>query len=214
MLDFEPAGRRPCTACHGRKVRCDKKTPFTPCTRGGRICVYPQPRPRARRVKKTTINDVASRVSQLEMTVSAVPQSLEARPAVEVPDQRHIQTSYSGDSAPHSKSETEYRSPVNGEVLLHPGSLSCYFNEVFLSRVIDQVRVSHPSYSEMTNCVLGTRCPDCLDNTRECIFSTTHRHLHFAVQSNGHPFEPTPLHSHLLLPSHTVHSYAAVESLR
>ncbi|KAK0384739.1 hypothetical protein NLU13_7217 [Sarocladium strictum] len=62
---------RSCVICHRRKVRCDKQSPCSQCSHGGFSCVYPQPGP-VRRVRKTTITDVASRISDLERTVAAV----------------------------------------------------------------------------------------------------------------------------------------------
>ncbi|KAH7131115.1 hypothetical protein EDB81DRAFT_807945 [Dactylonectria macrodidyma] len=63
---------RSCVICHRRKVRCDKQSPCSQCSRGGYSCLYPQPGPAVRRVRKTTITDVASRISDLERTLVAV----------------------------------------------------------------------------------------------------------------------------------------------
>ncbi|KAH7123271.1 hypothetical protein B0J13DRAFT_152178 [Dactylonectria estremocensis] len=63
---------RSCVICHRRKVRCDKQSPCSQCSRGGYSCLYPQPGPVPRRIRKTTITDVASRISDLERTLVAV----------------------------------------------------------------------------------------------------------------------------------------------
>jgi hypothetical protein len=62
---------RSCIICHRRKVRCDKESPCSQCSQSGYSCQYPQAGP-VRRVRKTTITDVASRISDLERTVAAV----------------------------------------------------------------------------------------------------------------------------------------------
>lgn len=137
--ESEPRGKS-CAVCRRRKVRCDKKIPCTPCTRGGRACVYPQPGPAPRRARKTTMNDVASRISELEKTVTVVSRARDAYPTVTSGTSPYPPTSSNDDLVQRVESGTEYSSP-NGEVLLRNGSSSQYFNEVFLSQVIDQACV-------------------------------------------------------------------------
>ncbi|KAF7558192.1 hypothetical protein G7Z17_g121 [Cylindrodendrum hubeiense] len=70
---------RSCVICHRRKVRCDKQSPCSQCARGGYTCLYPQTGPPVRRVRKTTITDVASRISDLEKTLIAVSREQEVQ---------------------------------------------------------------------------------------------------------------------------------------
>lgn len=63
------ASLRSCHVCHHRKVRCDKKQPCTPCSRSGKACTYPPAGQPVRRPRKTTMADVASRISQLEKSL-------------------------------------------------------------------------------------------------------------------------------------------------
>ncbi|GJD01330.1 fungal specific transcription factor [Colletotrichum higginsianum] len=62
---------RSCHLCHRRKVRCDKKLPCASCIRGGFQCYYPPVGQPVRRVRKTTIADVANRISDLEKSLVA-----------------------------------------------------------------------------------------------------------------------------------------------
>ncbi|KAF4445867.1 hypothetical protein F53441_10428 [Fusarium austroafricanum] len=71
---------RSCTVCHRRKVRCDKKSPCSGCIRSGFECSYPPAAPPARRPRKTTINDVASRISEMEKTIEAFKAGKESSP--------------------------------------------------------------------------------------------------------------------------------------
>ena len=117
-----------CVTCRRRKVRCDKRSPCTPCTRGGHGCSYRPSEPRARRVRKATINDVATRISELEKTLSTV------SPAYPFETPRLRATSPPPEPAP-----TRRCASPSGEILLERGSSSQYFNEVLVSRVIEQV---------------------------------------------------------------------------
>ncbi|KAJ1330813.1 C6 transcription factor AsaR [Microdochium nivale] len=70
-LPLRPPARS-CMPCHQRKVRCDKKTPCSACVRGDHRCVYPSPggsTDSPRRRPKSTIADIAGRLSQLEGTI-------------------------------------------------------------------------------------------------------------------------------------------------
>lgn len=144
---------RSCQLCHRRKIRCDKKQPCASCARGGFQCHYPQAGQPIRRVRKTTIADVASRISDLEKTLVAGAASqqqqqlpaLRASPSASTPGTafglglrpNHSHPSVSRPttapaSGPHEKS-------VNDEILLRKGSSSQYFDDVLISRVIEEV---------------------------------------------------------------------------
>ncbi|KAJ3940630.1 uncharacterized protein N0V96_009639 [Colletotrichum fioriniae] len=143
---------RSCQLCHRRKIRCDKKQPCASCARGGFQCHYPQAGQPIRRVRKTTIADVASRISDLEKTLVAgtASQQQQQLPALRVSplastpgtafglglNPSHSNTSASRPttapaSGPHEKS-------VNDEILLRKGSSSQYFDDVLISRVIEE----------------------------------------------------------------------------
>lgn len=141
---------RSCATCRRRKVRCDKKCPCTPCTRGGHTCSYPPKEPRAPRVRKATINDVASRISRLEQTLTTIPvRDTHAYPPPHLKDSpTSPRTVIAGPhAAPLSTSPAGGQgtaqtvgSPHGGrEILLEKGSSTQYFNEVLVSRVVGQV---------------------------------------------------------------------------
>ncbi|KAK2606258.1 hypothetical protein QQS21_003306 [Conoideocrella luteorostrata] len=142
--DHTPASERSCATCRRRKVRCDKKSPCAPCSRGGHVCSYPPKEPRAPRVRKATINDVATRISKLEKTLTGIPIRADHGNVRELPaSPRLVNTPASSNaqiaSTPHSSSGPKHnaRSPA-GEILLEKGSSSQYFNEVLVSRIIGQ----------------------------------------------------------------------------
>ncbi|GKT65507.1 fungal specific transcription factor [Colletotrichum tofieldiae] len=135
---------RSCQLCHRRKIRCDKKQPCSSCVRGGFQCYYPPIGQPVRRVRKTTIADVASRISDLEKTlVAGASQQHQAafRPSPTpgstsgfisdhcmVANPRPLTEPASG---PHGK-------VVGDEVLVRKGASSQYFDEVLISRVIEE----------------------------------------------------------------------------
>ncbi|KAH6959903.1 hypothetical protein BKA56DRAFT_500347 [Ilyonectria sp. MPI-CAGE-AT-0026] len=138
-------GERSCVTCHRRKVRCDKQSPCSQCSRGGYTCLYPQTGPPVRRVRKTTITDVASRISELEKTLIAVSREQEVqlsiRPSSNT-NSSHVVASHTTSptfepQARLTESEATDESPSD-EILLKKGSSSQYFNEVLFSRVIEQ----------------------------------------------------------------------------
>lgn len=158
---------RSCATCRRRKVRCDKKCPCTPCTRGGHTCSYPPKEPRAPRVRKATINDVASRISRLEQTLTTIPVR-EPQPHPHLKDSpRSPRTVITGlHAAPLSTSpaggqgtaQTVGSPHPGGEILLDKGSSSQYFNEVLVSRVIGQV-------------CLPILCLSCTVHLQKCLVS-------------------------------------------
>ncbi|KAI5459326.1 fungal-specific transcription factor [Mariannaea sp. PMI_226] len=123
---------RSCLVCHRRKVRCDKQSPCSQCARGGYSCFYPQAGPPARRVRKTTMTDVASRITELEKTLIAVSREhdvqLRSTASPSTPSQS---------SAPPTDPEFDDKSQNQEGILFKKGSTSQYFNEVLLSHVIE-----------------------------------------------------------------------------
>ncbi|TDZ30447.1 C6 transcription factor asaR [Colletotrichum spinosum] len=135
-----PAGRRierSCNLCHRRKIRCDKKSPCASCARGGFPCVYPQAGQPVRRARKTTIADVASRIKDLEKTLVAGVgrDQFRASPPAATPGSSSsaavgfLRSSTAPPSGAPEKSD---------QILLRKGSSSRYFDEVLISRVIEE----------------------------------------------------------------------------
>ncbi|KAF2503372.1 hypothetical protein BU16DRAFT_476215 [Lophium mytilinum] len=125
---------RSCYTCNSKKIRCDKREPCSSCLRAGRPCAYPRPGPRKRRTKETIIADMASRISSLEKSLR------EARK-----DEASVSTNLHSEAASHTPSATalnseHLRERSRGGILVQKGSSSQYFNEVFMSRVIEEER--------------------------------------------------------------------------
>lgn len=123
---------RSCLLCHRRKIRCDKKSPCSACTRMGVLCCYPGPEKNPRRPHKTTISDVSARVARLERTVRALSH-----------DSAHHDSHDPLMPVPQSPStpNTAGGSPGNtsGGVLVRGKHSSHYFDEILLSRVVEEV---------------------------------------------------------------------------
>ncbi|SCV28701.1 uncharacterized protein FFB14_01919 [Fusarium fujikuroi] len=138
---------RSCAVCHRRKVRCDKNFPCSQCVRSGFECSYPPAGPPARRAKKTTINDVASRISQMEKVIEAFQAGQDVSPqptapASSVASANSVPTPAStstdaGTSERAASLQIKERSSREG-LLLNKGTSSHYVNEVLFSRVIEQ----------------------------------------------------------------------------
>jgi hypothetical protein len=130
---------RSCATCRRRKVRCDKKYPCTPCSRGGHVCLYPPKEPRAPRVRKATINDVATRISKLEQTLTSIPLR-EAQSPPEAP-RTVIAGPHAAPLGPvlRQPRAAESSPHLGEEILLDKGSSTQYFNEVLVSRVVGKV---------------------------------------------------------------------------
>ena len=147
---------RSCEACHRRKVRCDKQFPCAACTRGRLACTYQAPAQHPiRRARKTTMADVASRISDLEKTLATTkhsPTSISQSPAP-IKATNSIATTA---SPTPSRSSTSFQglpsSCIDDDILLRNGSSSQYFNEPLLSRVIEEVSLSLKKsvYSQLT----------------------------------------------------------------
>lgn len=125
---------RSCHACNRKKIRCNKREPCSACTRAGRPCEYPAAGPRIRRPKKTIIADMSSRISDLERALAKarnfndVTQSPHWNESVTITNQQK--------AALHSE-PSDHGS--RGDIVVQKGSSSQYFNEILLSRVIDEV---------------------------------------------------------------------------
>ncbi|KAK5989517.1 C6 transcription factor asaR [Cladobotryum mycophilum] len=132
---------RSCVLCHRRKIRCDRQTPCLACVRARLTCTYPPSDKPIRRVRKATIADVASRISDLEKTIVAasIDQANGATRHVRPPPARLPPSSVpvSLPVSPH-ESPGELKELSSEEVLVRNGSSSQYFNELLISRVIEE----------------------------------------------------------------------------
>ncbi|TXC01061.1 hypothetical protein FocTR4_00008099 [Fusarium oxysporum f. sp. cubense] len=115
------------------------------CVRSGFECSYPPAGPPARRAKKTTINDVASRISQMEKTIEAFKagQAVSPQPTVSASS---VTPANSVPTPASTTADVESRERVGGSqnvvsregLLFNKGKSSHYVNEVLFSRVIEQ----------------------------------------------------------------------------
>lgn len=123
---------RSCVLCNRRKVRCDRRSPCSACLRGGRQCVFPDASDQSRRrgrPRKTTIADVASRVSDLERSIVS-----SSSPRLD----RTVPTRSSNGSQRYAMRRHE-NSPAAGEILVQNGTSSQYVNEIVMSEMIEAV---------------------------------------------------------------------------
>jgi hypothetical protein len=134
---------RSCAICHRRKIRCNKKMPCSSCERSGVLCYYPANDQLARRPHKATIADVATRLAVLERTIKAITHD--------------SATSYTGnESGPKQVVAPAVTSilsvgpstvqgtpttpnPPMDEILVQNSRSAHYFNDVLLSRVLEEV---------------------------------------------------------------------------
>lgn len=130
---------RSCAVCHRRKVRCDKNLPCSQCTRGGFSCSYPPVREVARRTRKTTINDVATRISEMEKTLETFKSGQATSPQIPLPTPSAAPALAERPSNPPASDTTEQEQNRREGLLLSKGRVSHYVNEVLFSRVIEQV---------------------------------------------------------------------------
>ncbi|KAL4781314.1 fungal-specific transcription factor domain-containing protein [Aspergillus varians] len=125
---------RSCLLCHRRKIRCDKKSPCSACTRMGVLCCYPGPEKAPRRPHKTTISDVSARVARLERTVRALSHDSahydSHDPSIPVAQASPGTPTAAGGSPGHA----------SGGVLVRGKYSSHYFDEILLSRVLEEER--------------------------------------------------------------------------
>ncbi|KAF5535890.1 hypothetical protein FMEXI_10622 [Fusarium mexicanum] len=110
------------------------------CVRSGFECSYPPAGVPARRAKKTTINDVASRISQMEKTIEAFKAGQDGSPQPTV-SAGSVTSANSVPTPASTATDAETRERVRGSregLLLNKGTSSHYVNEVLFSRVIEQ----------------------------------------------------------------------------
>lgn len=133
---------RSCAVCHSRKVRCDKKVPCSQCVHSDFTCSYPPPAAApTRRKKSTRIDDVASRIAQMEQTINSLK-------AARLPPLAAV-----FESPPTPVKSAPSPAGIYGKgregLLFNKGTSSHYVNEVLLTRAIEQVEipVTFPSSS-------------------------------------------------------------------
>ncbi|KAM5370301.1 hypothetical protein ACJZ2D_008597 [Fusarium nematophilum] len=128
---------RSCAVCHRRKVRCDKKIPCSQCTRGDFPCSYPPAGPITRRARKTTINDVASRIEEMEKTIEAFASGKASGASASPSSQQQPTPTYTARTSNPPDTKTREQHPSDG-VLLNKGTVSHFVSEVLFSRAIEQ----------------------------------------------------------------------------
>ena len=125
---------RSCLFCHQRKIRCDKRSTCANCARADVVCCYPGPELSGRRLPKSTIAEVAARVTRLERTITAISN-----------DRSHTDSNLypmSDSKSPPGEvsiSETQVSRDCPGEILVQDGLSTRYVNETILSRVLEEV---------------------------------------------------------------------------
>jgi Fungal Zn(2)-Cys(6) binuclear cluster domain len=132
---------RSCVVCHRRKVRCDKKSPCSTCTRTGVLCCYPSGDRPLTRQPKTTIAKIASRLVQLERTIVAVSSDRLAKdPVGRAPSRAPSFLDGDDDSCTSAPAEKQSIVSVStDEILIQNGFSSHYINEILLCRVLEEV---------------------------------------------------------------------------
>ena len=129
---------RSCYACNRKKVRCDKRRPCSSCIRSGKPCSYPSPGPRIRRSKKTIAAEMASRISSLEKSLAKTTDA--RRTGQSGPDSMSEDLHVTISTQPARETPSGNLSERSREdVLIQNGSASQYFNEILLSRVLEEV---------------------------------------------------------------------------
>lgn len=128
---------RSCLLCHQRKIRCDKRSPCTNCARADVLCCYPGPERSGRRLPKSTIAEVAARVTRLERTIAAISKDTSHTNS-------NLDQSSDAKSPPGEVSINEISVPRDcpGEILVQDGLSTRYVNEAILSRVLEEVSIS------------------------------------------------------------------------
>ena len=159
---------RSCYGCNSKKVRCDKTEPCSSCARAGRPCAYPPVGPRKRRAKGTIMADMASRISTLEKSVDKARKVETSVPAVPISGIANPTRSMQPETTLHSDNLSER---FREDILVQKGSSSQYFNEILLSRVIEEVSTPFSSMNRLELVVLtdiiGAKrrvCPDASAN--------------------------------------------------
>ncbi|KAF4965701.1 hypothetical protein FSARC_6541 [Fusarium sarcochroum] len=111
-----------------------------PCViaESGFSCSYPPSGPIVRRPRKTTINDVASRISQMEKTIEAFKSGEASSPQPLASTTRSTSPSIGLTSREIPPESTNSDQSRHEGLLLSKGKVSHYVNEVLFSRVIEQ----------------------------------------------------------------------------
>ena len=142
---------RSCYGCNSKKIRCDKTEPCSSCARAGRSCVYPPLGPRKRRAKKTIMADIASRISTLEKSVDKARNVETLAPTVPISETAStMRSKQPAITLPSDNLSKTFRE----DILVQKGSSSQYFNEILLSRVIEEVSTPSSSMNRLQLVVL------------------------------------------------------------
>lgn len=128
---------RSCVLCHRRKIRCDRQTPCLACVRARLTCTYPSSDRPVRRVRKATIADVASRISDLEKTIVAASIDQGGAARRSLPPSAQVSFALNLPVSPHESPQEPQELPSE-EVLIRNGTSSQYFNELLISKVIEE----------------------------------------------------------------------------
>jgi len=137
---------RSCHACHSKKIRCDKKAPRSACTRASKPCVYPPAGPRVRRTKKAMMTDFASRLSSIERAIVKSGAGVTSATGSSIPNStgggHSTEAGHNTESSSTAVNSDRLSETPRDHLLVDKGSSSEYFNEVLVSRVIEEVRVT------------------------------------------------------------------------
>ncbi|KAJ5577028.1 hypothetical protein N7535_003954 [Penicillium sp. DV-2018c] len=134
---------RSCLRCHAHKIKCDKASPCSRCTRNNATCQYPGPSRVKRQAPKKSMTDVAARLEQLERSIVAM---VNERPSNSTGPSQIPSNSL---SAPNARSDHRRSSlpslshPAAADRPAHQGFLGKdgrYINEPLLSRVLERER--------------------------------------------------------------------------
>jgi hypothetical protein len=132
---------RSCYTCNRNKTRCDRSAPCSSCTRSGKQCSYPPSGPRIRRSKKTIMAEMASRISSLEKSLAqatAEQKTSQSGPRTRLPS-TETETTTSSSKPARATQPSTLSERSREDVVVQKGSSSQYFNEILLSRVIEEV---------------------------------------------------------------------------
>lgn len=135
---------RSCLLCHRRKIRCDKQSSCANCVRVDVLCCYPGPEQSSRRLPRSTIAEVAARVTRLERTITAI-----SKDTTHVDSSPYAESDSKSSPGGVSPCETSVPRECPGEVLVQDGLSTRYVNELILSRVLEEVSVSVPLTSSI-----------------------------------------------------------------
>ncbi|EED12155.1 C6 transcription factor, putative [Talaromyces stipitatus ATCC 10500] len=117
---------RSCIRCHERKIRCDRKTPCSTCTKANAQCQYPGPEKGRRRSKREQQSQLVPRIDEHDDHLDVTRSSQELSPAIPTGNQKtqNVSEGQSLDS--------------NRGFLLKDGASTRYINEGLLSQVLEK----------------------------------------------------------------------------